>query len=176
MFSKNFFKYIFAILAIFYSSAVYSNEEIYYLDMDYVMNSSLAGKSITSQLIKKNKLNSIDFKKIEDDLKKEEKKLISQKNILKEEQYQKKIVLFSQKINDYQKKHRTLAADINNSKMVAQKELLIILTKILSEYSQKNKIKYILSKQSIIIGKSNLDITKKIIKILDTKVKNIKLK
>tara|TARA_B100000787_G_scaffold132030_1_gene100900 strand:- start:347 stop:877 length:531 start_codon:yes stop_codon:yes gene_type:complete len=176
MFSKNFFKYIFAILAIFYSSAVYSNEEIYYLDMDYVMNSSLAGKSITSQLIKKNKLNSIDFKKIEDDLKKEEKKLISQKNILKEEQYQKKIVLFSQKINDYKKKNRTLAADINNSKIVAQKELLIILTKILSEYSQKNKIKYILSKQSIIIGKSDLDITKKIIKILDTKVKNIKLK
>jgi Skp family chaperone for outer membrane proteins len=172
----NFFKYIFFILAIFHSSIALSNDEIYYLDMNYLMNNSLAAKSIISQLEKKNKINSTNFKKIEDDLKNEEKKIISQKNILKNEEYQKKVNLFSEKVNDYKKKSRMAAEDINNSKIVAQKELVVILTGILSEYSKKNSIKYIISKESIIIGKSDLDVTKKIFELLNVKIKKIKLK
>jgi len=140
------------------------------------MNNSLAAKSIISQLEKKNKINSTNFKKIEDDLKNEEKKIISQKNILKNEEYQKKVNLFSEKVNDYKKKSRMAAEDINNSKIVAQKELVVILTGILSEYSKKNSIKYIISKESIIIGKSDLDVTKKIFELLNVKIKKIKLK
>jgi Skp family chaperone for outer membrane proteins len=68
------------------------------------------------------------------------------------------------------------AEDINNSKIVAQKELVVILTGILSEYSKKNSIKYIISKESIIIGKSDLDVTKKIFELLNVKIKKIKLK
>ena len=172
----NFFKYILFILAIFHSSIAFSNDEIYYLDMNYLMNNSLAAKSIISQLEKKNKINSTNFKKIEDDLKNEEKKIISQKNILKNEEYQKKVNLFSEKVNDYKKKSRMAAEDINNSKIVAQKELVVILTGILSEYSKKNSIKYIISKESIIIGKSDLDVTKKIFELLNVKIKKIKLK
>ena len=172
----NFFKYIFFILAIFHSSIALSNDEIYYLDMNYLMNNSLAAKSIISQLEKKKKINSTNFKKIEDDLKNEEKKIISQKNILKNEEYQKKVNLFSEKVNDYKKKSRMAAEDINNSKIVAQKELVVILTGILSEYSKKNSIKYIISKESIIIGKSDLDVTKKIFELLNVKIKKIKLK
>ena len=58
----------------------------------------------------------------------------------------------------------------NNSK----KKLIETLTPILAEYSQKNSISYIIPKQSIIIGKSELDLTKTILEILNSKIKKIR--
>ena len=46
---------------------------------------------------------------------------------------------------------------------------------ILVDYSSDNSISFILPKQSIIIGKSEFDITKNIIEVLDKKIKSIKL-
>ena len=50
------------------------------------------------------------------------------------------------------------------------------VTKILAEYSAKNEISLILNKEGIIIGKKDIDITEKILVLLNNKVKNIKLK
>ena len=46
---------------------------------------------------------------------------------------------------------------------------------ILAKYSEENLISIIMDKKNILIGKSELDITKDIIKILDKKIKSIKL-
>ena len=46
---------------------------------------------------------------------------------------------------------------------------------ILMDYSSEKSISFILPKQSIIIGKSELDITKDIVVILNKKIKSIKL-
>ena len=60
--------------------------------------------------------------------------------------------------------------------MLAQANLIESITPILTDYSSKNSISYILPKKNIIIGKSELDITKIILDLLDSKVKNIKVK
>ena len=65
------------------SSKIYADEKILYLDMQYIMNNSFAGKSIISQLDKKQKNFSIKYKDLEVKLKEEEIKLVSQKNIVK---------------------------------------------------------------------------------------------
>ena len=65
--------------------------------------------------------------------------------------------------------------DISKMKNNSQKKLIDTLTPILAEYAQKNSISYIIPKQSIIIGKSELDLTKTIIEILNSKIKKIKL-
>ena len=49
------------ILIIFYSNISLSSESIYFVDMDIIMNNSLAGKSIKKQLIEKNKINNSNF-------------------------------------------------------------------------------------------------------------------
>ena len=58
----------------------------------------------------------------------------------------------------------------------AQISLINTLTTILSEYAEKNSISYIIPKKSIIIGQSELNLTNIILDILDSKIKNIKLK
>lgn len=169
-------KFIILISIIFYSNISLSSESIYYVDMDIIMNNSLAGKSIKKQLIEKNKINNNNFKKTEEKLKSEEVKLISQKNVLNEAEYKKNIRLFQKKVSDYKEERSNIFNNTSKMKNNAQILLITTLTPILSEYAEKNSISYIIPKKSIIIGKSELNLTSIILDILDSKIKNIKLK
>ena len=59
----------------------YSSEKIVYLDVEKIMQDSIAGKSIISQLKKKREISISKFKKKEKDIFDKEKKLIAQKNV-----------------------------------------------------------------------------------------------
>ena len=59
--------------------------------------------------------------------------------------------------------------------MNATANLLKAINPILSNYSKKNRISIILRKQDIVLGRTDLDITKQIIEIIDLKIKKIDL-
>ena len=158
-----------------YSNMALSNNNIYYIDIDFIMNNSLAGKSILKKLNEINKSNQNEFQKIQKNLLDEEKKIISKKNILSEQEYLKEAELFKKKVEDYKLSRNKKINDLNIMKNNSKKKLIETLTPILGEYSQKNSISYIIPKQSIIIGKSELDLTKTILEILNSKIKKIKL-
>ena len=46
---------------------------------------------------------------------------------------------------------------------------------ILSEYSKKNELTVIIDQKNIIIGKTDLNITNEILKLLDQKLKKVKI-
>jgi outer membrane protein len=174
----NFIKYLryfLIIISMLYSNIALSNNNIYFIDIDFVMNNSLAGKSIIKELDKINKSSQNEFKKIEKNLIDEEKKIILKKNILSEQEYLKEAELFKKKVDDYNLSRNKKINDISKMKNNSQKKLIETLTPILTEYAQKNSISYIIPKQSIIVGKSELDLTKTIIEILNSKIKKIKL-
>ena len=147
-----------------YSNMALSNNNIYYVDIDFIMNNSLAGKSILKKLNEINKSNQNEFQKIQKNLLDEEKKIISKKNILSKQEYLKEAELFKKKVEDYKLSRNKKINDISKMKNNSQKKLIETLTPILAEYAQKNSISYIIPKQSIIIGKSELDLTKTILK------------
>ena len=171
----NFIKCLIIIFYIFFTNVALSQENIYYIDMDSIMNNSLAGKSIIKQLENENKSFSNSFKKTEENLKKDETKLISQKNILEKKEFDEKVILFQKKVTEYRNERQTILNNFSSKKNNAQKVLIEKLIPILAEYSESNSISMILPKQNIIIGKSNLDLTKTVIDILNEKVKSIKL-
>ena len=158
-----------------YSNMALSNNNIYFIDIDFIMNNSLAGKSIIKELNEINKSSQNKFKKIEKNLLDEEKKIISKKNILSKQEYLKEAELFKKKVEDYKLSRNKKINDISVMKNNSQKKLTEILTPILAEYAKKNSISYIIPKQNIIIGKSELDLTKAIIEILNSKIKKINL-
>lgn len=174
MFSTKSLRYLIFLFALFYSNKVMSNN-IYFIDMDFLMNNSLAGKSIIKKLEEKNKSSKKKFKKNEKDLKNEESQIISQKNILSEKEYIKKIQVFTKKVQEYKLARNNTIENISKIKNNAQKNLLVSLTPILAEYASKNSISYIIPKQNIIIGKTEFDLTNVILKILDSKIKSINL-
>jgi len=174
--SRWFFKYFIIIISLFYFTNSYSNESIFYVDINFIVNKSLAGKSIISKIDEINKKNQNIFDKKESELMKEEKKLISQKNILDKVKFDEKTKIFTKKISKY-KKYRNLAINkLSKQKLEAQKNLINLLTPILADYADKNSISYLIPKQSIIMGKTELDLTKTFLEIFNSKVKSINLK
>ena len=173
---KKFYKYIILILGIFYSNISNAENVINFIDINFLMNESIAGKSIILQLEDITTSTNKKLKKTEDELKKQETILSSQKNIISKEEYTKKVKSFSKKVSEYNLSRKNMINDISKIKSQAQKTLLNTLTEILTDYSEKNSISYIIPKQNIVIGKTELDITNVIIKILNTKIKNIKVK
>jgi outer membrane protein len=175
MIIKKFTIYLTALFILFYTNIVLSDNNIYFVDIDFLMKNSLAGKSIIIKLDKKNKFNQKKFEESEKSLKTEEETLISKKNILSEKEYLKEVKLFKKKIEDYRLFRKNAINQISKIKNDAQITLIESLTPILTDYAKKNSISYIIPKQNIIIGKKELDITNSILEILNSKIKNIKL-
>ncbi len=164
-------KYIVKIIVIFLYlfsfKSSYSDTTIAYINMEIIMNNSKAGKSITLALEKEQKKNIADFSKIENDLKDEEDSLIAQKNVLSREDYEKKVDVLKNKVNEYRKNRRAKLDLFNQKKTKATNELLIKIRPILKDYSVENSLSIILEQKNIVLGKKDLDITNNILEIVD---------
>jgi len=164
------------IFFIFFSKISLSHEKtIVYIDLNSIMNNSIAGKSITSQLENNHKKNISKFKNIEEKLKKEEADIISQKNVLTKEEFEKKIINLRDKANKFRKERNDNINNLNNQRLEATSKMITLVRPILSEFSDNNSISLIIDKKNIIIGKTVLDITDDILKIVDEKIGKIQL-
>ncbi|MDC3039040.1 OmpH family outer membrane protein [Candidatus Pelagibacter sp.] len=165
------------IFLIFFLNAIpsYSNEKIVYLNIEKIMQESIAGKSIITQLKKKRETSISQFKKKEKDIFEKEKKLISQKNILSKEEFENKIKELRKDISDYQKNRGKILNDIAKKRVKASTNLIKKLTPILEEYSKQKSISLIVQKKHIVMGKKEDDITKDILDLVNQRIKSIKI-
>ena len=159
---------------IFNFNLVSASEKIAFIDLNYIMNNSVAGKSINTFINDLTKAKNKDFKVIEGEIKKDENELISKKNIIEESIYNKKVNEIRTRINDYKLDIQKFNKNLNEKKIKYNNLLLEKLNPIISNYVEKNSITIVLPKKMIIIGKKDLDITKQILEILDKSVQKIK--
>ena len=83
------------------SNFAFGETKVAFIDMQYIMNNSLAGQSIKKQLEDQHKKNLNNFKKNEDTLKKKEKEILSKKNILSKEEFEKEISSLRSEVKKY---------------------------------------------------------------------------
>ena len=57
----------------------------------------------------------------------------------------------------------------------SKNQLLKALNPILEKYMKENKIRLVLDKKNIVIGDSSLDLTDKIIELLNKEIKSLKI-
>jgi len=148
---------------------------VVYIDMDKVMNETVAGKSIVEELEKIHKINIAEFEKIEDKLKSEETTILSKKNILSNDEYIKEVNLLKKKINDYKENRKKKIDLVAKKKSEGTLKILKLLNPILADYSTENNISIIMRKKDLVIARSDLDITIEIIDLVNSKVKKINL-
>ncbi len=170
---KSIYNLVFITIFFFNFNLLKANELISYVDMNLLMNSSEAAKSIPSELTAIHKKTTAELKKIEEELKKEESELIKQKNVISNEEFEKKLSLLRNKASDYQKQRKKFNNSINKKRLDATAELVNLIQPILAEYANNNSISIIFQKKNIIIGKTELDITEDILKILNENHKKI---
>ena len=158
-----------------FCSSFAEEQKIVYLNVDKIMQQSIAGKSIKKQLENIYNKNLEKFKKNDEILKKKEKKIISQKNILSQEDFQKELSSLRKEIINFQKEQVKAREDINKLRIGATNKLISQLSPILQEYAKKNSVSLILQKKNIVMGKKEIEITDEILQITNKEIKNIKI-
>ncbi len=167
-------KFIFIIILIFFKIEITSaNEKIAFIDINYIINNSVAGKSINNFINNLSKEKNENFKTIEKKIKKDEDDLISKKNIIEKSIYTKRVNEIKTRINNYKLERQKFNKYLNERKFKYNNQLLEKLNPIISDYVEKNLITIVLPKKIIIIGKKDLDITQQILQILDNSSQKI---
>ena len=161
------------ILTIFKFEIAIANEKIAFIDLNFILNNSIAGKSINSFINDLSKEKNKDFEVIESEIKEDENELISKKNIIEESIYNQKVNEIKLRINNYKLERQKYNKSLNDKKIKYNKLLLEKLNPIISNYVEKNSITVVLSKKMIIIGKKNLDITSQVLDALDKSFQKI---
>jgi|TARA_B110000914_G_scaffold208475_1_gene205988 outer membrane protein len=172
---KIFFLFNIFIFSIFLNN-VGAEQKIVFLDMDRVVSTSSAGTSILNQLKDLSNKNLSSLNKRETIIKEKETKLISQKNIISETEFINKVELLKKEINEHNQKRKKLMTNFKDLKIENTNKLLKLINPILVKYSNDNEISFILQKKNLVIGKTDLDITDEVLKIINNEVKEFKIK
>ena len=168
-------KIIYILLLFLISLPSFSSEKIVYLDVEKIMQESIAGKAVIAKIKKKRETSISKFQKKEKEIFEKEKKLISQKNVLNQEEFKKKIQDLRNDIANYQKERNKTSNDITQLRIKASTALIKKLTPILEAYSKENSIRIIIQKKQIVMGNKEDDITKDILDLVNKNVKSIKV-
>ena len=171
---KFFKSFIILFFVFFFNTLKIYADQIVYINMEKIMKESKAGKQIIDKISKSNEKNINKFKKIEDDLKKQEQDLISKRNVISESEFQTKLDDLKKKISEYRTKRQNIIQESTKKRVQASAEFSQKIKPILGDYAAKNNISIIVQKKNIIMGKKELDITADILKIVDEKIAKIK--
>ena len=149
------------------STSAFAEQKIVVMDMQYVLNNSMAGKGAQEFLKKKFKDNAKKFSDLENILKKEESDLLKKKTILSKEEYSKSTDLLRKKVIDYQSQSRASLDALGKQRAEARKIMIKNIEPILDLYIKENNISLVLYKKNVIGGSKGYDITDIIVEKLD---------
>ena len=150
--------------------------QIVYLDINFVINNSEIGKSLNEKIKEINEKNNLKFRELEKIIIDKEQDLIAKKNIIDQSEFQKMANILSKEIQKFKADKKTSIQKINEIKLKNTNTILQILNPIISNYVKENSINLVISKQNIILGKKNLDITEKIVEKLNNEKKQLSFK
>ncbi len=166
-------KILFLFIIIFNYQISYAENKIAYIDIDFILNNSIVGQSISDHIKKIKEKKNSEFKTIEKQLSDKENDIVKQKNIIEKNEFEKKIKNLKNEIKDYRKKKLLANEEINKKKIDYTKQVLKVLDPIISKYVEDNSINVVFPKKNIIIAKKNLDITDSVMNLLNSQIINV---
>jgi len=173
---KNFNQlYLVNIFLFFFSTSSFADIKTGYIDLDLILAKSIPSKILFSELKINEEKELQNLNKKEIDLKNEEKNILSKKNIVSEEEYNKSISSFKNKINNYNKEKKIV---IENLKQIRNKEIIRffnLINPIIEKTMEKDSIEILFEKKNIYIAKSSYDITQIVIENINNEIKDFKI-
>ena len=164
------------VIVLMLTNQAFSEQKIAFIDMDKIISTSKSGSSILKQLTDLNNKNSKFLKDEKKKFQEKETKLISQKNILSETDFKNKLNELKSEIKNYNQNRNKILADFNKLKIDNTNTLLRLINPILIKFSNDKEIAIILQKKDLVVAKTELDITDEVIKIINSEVKEFKIK
>ena len=154
------------------STNIYAENKVAYLDLDFILSNTNVGKSLFEKIKKFENSKIKELNNKEQILKDEENKILASKNIISKDELNKNISEFQLKLKTY----KNLKEDeINLLKKKRNEEILNLLKSInplIEKYMNENSISILIDKKNIFIADKKFDITKDLIDLINTNLKN----
>ena len=151
-----------------------ANENIKFININYIVNNSEAGKTLNKIIENKSKKITSELNNMGKKIENKKDKIISQKNILKKEEYEKLLKSYDEEVKKFNNIRKKRNEDYNKFRINSQKKILETLNPIITAFLKKESVQILLQKEQIIFGDNKLDITEEILKIFNDKHKKIK--
>ena len=168
MFNRILFVFLFLF---FYQGNLYSNDNIVYMDFNYVINNSNVGKKVLDVLNKQNKANIENLKSFQSKLKQEIDEINKLKNIASEEDIKKKISAHKVNAKEYDKLKIKLSNELNKKRNDEMNKLVKLINPLLENYMKDNSIDIVLNKEIVYFAKDQYDISKEILDLTNNNYK-----
>ena len=160
--------YLFLFLS---SSNAYSSEKIVYLDVDFIINKSKPAISIIKKIDKIRNKETKNIQNAEEQIKKKNDELKKTKNLISEDEFKVKVAKFRDELKEFEAKKIKTINEINKKRQKELNDFLSLINPLIQEYMEKNSIDIVIDKKNIFIAKSEKDITKDILEIVNNKIK-----
>ena len=172
------FKNIFLIL--FILSITINNlkaqEKVSYIDIDYILTSSVAGKSLLNKLKENEELKINFFKSKDEYFKQKESKILAKKNLISVEEINKELKSLQIEFNQYRKDKNKQVEELKTIRKRNIVDFLTLLNPIIEKYMSDNSIYMLIDKKNVFIAKKDYDITNDLIEIINNQIKNFEIK
>ena len=170
---KIFFILIFLTLSV---NILKAEDKVSYIDIDYLLTNTIAGKELLNALKKEEELKINKFKSDDANFKNEEKKILTKKNLISKEEINKEMKILQSKVQKYNKEK---LKEIDEFKIKRNRNIinfLNLINPIIEKYMSDNSIYMLIDKKNVFIASKEYDITNNLIELIDNKIKNIDLK
>ena len=173
LFKKIFFIFFFLALSLNLSKA---EDRVSYLDIDYLLTNTIAGKKLINTLKNQEELKINKFKLNDDNFKNEEKKILAKKNLISQEEINDELKLLQIEFEKYRKKKIEEIDNLKNKRNKNIINFLSLINPIIEKYMSDNSIYMLIDKKNVFIANKNYDITNNLIELIDNQIKNIEIK
>ena len=171
---KNFFLII--IILSISTNNLKAEDKVAYLDIDFILTNTLAGKSLLNTLKKQEEVKISKFKTNDEKFKKDEKKILAKKNLISNEEIKKEMKALQIEFQKYKINKNNEIENLKKKRNTNIMNFINLINPIIEKYMTDNSIYMLIDKKNIFIANNNYDITKKLIELIDNQIKTVEIK
>ena len=157
-----------------FSGLALSNENIRFININYIINNSEVGKNLNKLIDDKNKKIKTELNKLSKKLEADKNIIITQKNVLKKVEFEELAKNYDDKLKKFDETRKKKTSEFNQFRINSKKKIIDTLNPIITNFLEKESIQILLQKDKIIFGDEKLDITEEILNIFNKKHKKLK--
>jgi outer membrane protein len=168
-----YFNRLILIITIFFSftNASISKENIGFVNVDYLIQNSNIGKKLLANINDKDKKNLDNLKKKNQILQDLESSIKKKKNVISDEAYNKEVIDFKKKFQEFSKEKNKIVKEFNVFKKKEIENIFKKINPIINNYMEENSVNLLFDSKNIFMGAKKLNLTDDILKKINNELK-----
>jgi len=168
-----YFNRLILIITIFFSfiNTSISKENIGFVNVDYLIQNSNIGKKLLANINDKDKKNLDNLKKKNQILQDLESSIKKKKNVISDEAYNKEVIEFKKKFQEFSKEKNKIVKEFNVFKKKEIENIFKKINPIINNYMEENSVNLLFDSKNIFMGAKKLNLTEDILKKINKEFK-----